>query len=319
LKDWGSRLRKRHPVPPGYGLIVIRAMRPHFFIFPIAAALAGATGGSDREPTRLALICVTAGLGWGVGQLLNDLWDKEADKVDAPHRPAARGLLPLRQTLLVAGSLGGLLVGSVVWLHPAGLALGVAAGLLIATYNQAKRFPLFGNLSYALVIATATLIGAASSNPSLSSQDLLSKSLPRMLLCGAWAAIYLQANYEKDRRGDALAGYRTLAHVLGVRKSALLRAVSSLCFLYVAWELSDVPVARLLVGFAVLMVVLSALTIASADTEESALHHYRWTIHGGALGMLGVGAGAISLPSVAGLGLFSILLTELAFVESNNP
>lgn len=309
----------KRSIPRGYAFIVLRAMRPHFFAFPVGAALAGAQIEGVTPNFRLFLVCAIASLGWGVGQLLNDLFDEEADKIDAPHRPAVQGLLPMKPTLIVCGAIGLLLVVTVAWIHPAGLALAAVAAILIATYNRAKRYPLLGNLSHALVMATATLIGAASLRPELNIYSILQRSTPTMLLCGTWAAIYLQANYEKDRRGDLAGGYRTLAHLLGVRGSAIFRIFASLVFYLLASETIGEAAPSALLLASVVAVTVSALGVAWVNTEEVALRQYRWAVHGGAVGMLSLGGDGLSTPVFLLLVTVSVLLTEFAFTQSNNP
>src|SRR5262245_41097302 len=62
------------------------ALRPHFFALSGIAALAGASAVSTVFGVRIAIAAVIAGLGWGVGQLVNDLLDRETDQINAPDR-----------------------------------------------------------------------------------------------------------------------------------------------------------------------------------------------------------------------------------------
>src|SRR3954453_7026670 len=81
---------------PVFAVEIILALRPHFFALSSIAALAGASAtffgpfrqldGPPQSRVRLVLASVIAGLGWGVGQLLNDLLDRESDAVNAPDR-----------------------------------------------------------------------------------------------------------------------------------------------------------------------------------------------------------------------------------------
>ena len=310
----------RRAVPRGYARILLMAARPHFFAFPMGAALAGAA--SQQPPlsaVRLSLALAGAALGWGVGQLLNDVFDREADAIDAPERPGVRGLLPTVPTLSVAVAVGLLVAAVVVMLHPRGWLLGLCAMVLIGTYNLFKRIPLLGNVSHGLVMSLACLIGAAAVAPQESLWALVVRARLPLALTFLWAGLYLAANYEKDRRGDAAAGYWTAAHVLGVRGSAVVRAGFALGIFAVAmmgysdwWTRSGLAVS-------VALVLLSSAQSWRGGDEAAALRGYRAAVHGGAFGMLSLGASAVSPLVLVGLLLFSGALTEAAFRRTDNP
>lgn len=307
-------------IPRGYARILVRAARPHFFAFPVGAALAGAASQPQAASAlRLSLALIAAGLGWGVGQLLNDVFDREADAVDAPDRPAVRGLLPTGPTLAVAAALGVLVASVVVMLHPQGWLMGLGAAALIGSYNLFKRFPLLGNVSHGLVMSLACLIGAAAVAPTKTLAELMSSAASSLALTFLWAGLYLAANYEKDRRGDAAAGYWTAAHVLGVRGSAFVRGgFALLIFAAVACALSDWWT-RGGVAVAVVLVLVSVVQTWRGGDEAAALRGYRAAVHGGALGMLSLGAGAVSPFIFVSLLLVSGALTEAAFRRTDNP
>ena len=97
--------------------------------------------------------------------------------------------------------------------------------------------------------------------------------------CAGVAALYLQANYEKDRIGDAQAGYRTLAHVLGVRGSDvwLVAGVSLMAVLFIAFayrpllfttfdeEVANATGIRTTLIDTLLMIVLAATVLATMN------------------------------------------------------
>jgi 4-hydroxybenzoate polyprenyltransferase len=284
--------------------------------------LAGAATAQHVEaPTHVALASVAAGLGWGVGQLINDLLDVEADRVDAPHRPAPRGLLPEGPTTAIAMVLGIAVAVITLGAHAAALWLVIAATLLLLAYQPAKAHPGLGNLAHGALIGTAAVIGRAAALPSVPLGTTLPAVLPAALSCAAVAALYLQANYEKDRIGDAQAGYRTLAHVLGVRGSAIARGLGSVAFAIAVLRLGIVrgPTAVALLSIALVASLGSALFAAVRGTEVASLAGYRWACHGTAAAML-----ALSAPLLGAFGSFAALivavtLTERAFSRAENP
>jgi 4-hydroxybenzoate polyprenyltransferase len=229
------------PAPLGYGKVLGGALRPHFFGLPAGAALAGGAAVGPSEVRRVAVAAALAGLGWGVGQLLNDLLDREADSIDAPDRPAVRGALPEGPTMLIAMLLGlGVAVGTTL-LHPSALWLALLASLLLLGYGYAKHWPLLGNLAHGALVATSTLIGAVAAAPGFPAEDVIPRAAPVAgLVCG-WAMVYLESNYEKDRRGDRAAGYVTLPQLVGLRWSAALRAAGALAVAGLAYRWGFLP------------------------------------------------------------------------------
>lgn len=294
-----------------------RALRPHFFFIPAGAALAGAAAdGSVDSPLRAGVVTFGAGLGWGVGQLLNDLLDVEADRVDAPHRATVRGLLPTGPTSSVALGLGLLVAGLMAVAAPSALVLLPAAVLLIWIYSNAKRFPAFGNLAHGALVAVAAGFGVLA-DPGAGGES--HGAAPMLAYTGSVAALYLQANYEKDRLGDRAAGYRTLAHVLGVRGSALLRVVASVGLFAIALgQVLPSTGARAVAALGVVAVLLGTIAPLRHDTESASLSGYPWSIHGAACLMFAPTVAVAPIAALIGLGL-AVLLTERARRLHENP
>jgi 4-hydroxybenzoate polyprenyltransferase len=300
---------------------VTSALRPHFFVFPAGAALVGASGAPYLvDGWRVVVAAVAAGLGWGVGQLLNDLLDIEADAIDAPHRPSVRGLLPLGPTAAVALGLAVLVTAATLVVHSYAAPLAALAAILLGLYAPAKRVPLLGNLAHAALVATAALIGRAAAMPDQSLLAIAESGLGDCSWAGAVAALYIEANYEKDRVGDARAGYRTLAHVLGVRQSALLRSIAALLLAILALRFGF---ARGVVGATLLVLGVSSTLGSTAvallrGNERAALAGYRFAIHATAALML-TPVARLSAPVALVLAVLSVLLVERAFQLSSNP
>jgi geranylgeranylglycerol-phosphate geranylgeranyltransferase len=297
------------------------AVRPHFFALPMLAALAGARTLSARSVVAV----VAAGLGWGVGQLLNDVLDRETDAVMANDRAIVSGRLPTGPTLIVAVLTGILLIGATVAIHRHAWALAALAAALLVVYNAAKRFALAGNVAHGALVAVAAAIGNAAGLPpgagggAFASE--LSRSWPMLVVVAAVAAFYLQSNYEKDRAGDGVAGYRTLAVVLGVRASALLRAAAITAIAVGADMLGlfNGALSRLAMLLALAAGLLSTVGPIAGGTDAAALGAYRLAVHASVLAMMSLGA--VALGPIGGMvaALFTVLLTEWAFRRSANP
>jgi geranylgeranylglycerol-phosphate geranylgeranyltransferase len=308
--------------PSEFARAVFQALRPQFFALPAGAALAGAASAAPAAASpRVLLAAVAAAAGWGVGQLLNDLIDRAADSIDAPDRPAVRGLLPDGPTVLVAATLGAAVAVCTVLVHPLGIVLAATATALLLSYDAAKPIPIAGNLVHGALIANAALIGGAAARPEDSLLVVIEKTWVLALLAGGWAAVYLQANYEKDRVGDAHAGQRTLAQVVGLRASATLRATAAIAIVIAAVRTHALShtFARAALWGAFGLLSISAIRVSLRPTEQTALAQYRYAVHAATLGMLALGSAALGTAATIVAMLVAVALTERAFRRSANP
>jgi 4-hydroxybenzoate polyprenyltransferase len=165
------------------------------------------------------------------------------------------------------------------------------------------------------LIATAAAIGRIAATPATGLAEAVASSVWACLLPGAWAAAYLQSNYEKDRLGDVRAACRTLAHWLGLRASAALRLLAVCVVGWLAWREGLVAglVALAAMAAAVLMISLSAAWVMRDPNEAVALQGYRFAVHGAVIGMLAMGSGVLGGSGTLAAVAVSALLTERAF------
>jgi len=297
------------------------ALRPHFFALSGIAALAGSAAVTSTLTPRIALGAFIAGLGWGVGQLVNDLLDRETDVVNAPDRAIVARRLPAGPALACAAVLGIGLAVATAFVHPRAWVLALAAAVLILSYNTAKSRPLLGNIALAWLMSIAAAIGAlAALAPDASWSDArrLTSTLP---LVGAIAAWYLQSNYEKDRRGDRAAGYRTLAVLLSVRQSAIARALSLAAIAFASHATAALPTltSRVTMLLALTVGLASTLPPIRQNSDEASLRSYAASVAASILAMLSLSSPLLSPPGTALLLLLSQALVSAAFRRSPNP
>jgi 4-hydroxybenzoate polyprenyltransferase len=317
------------------------AMRPHFFALPSLAALAGAASYVElsRSPSRFdealgflvtAPVAVICGLGWGVGQIINDLMDRETDRVNAPDRSISAGRLPAGPALLFAIALGVALSMSIFFAYRRAGYLVPIAALLMVVYNAAKKWPLAGNVAHGALMAVAAAIGVSSaiareggpeSIPSVRFFDELVVFYPMLVVVGLIAAWYLQSNYEKDRPGDRSAGYLTLAVVMPVRASAALRAVTIVTIAFVARAYGLLPDAVSLVTMVagVIVGLISTVGPILANTDAAALRAYRFAVVSSILCMLSLSASQLGRWGTTAILLVALVLVRAAFRRSENP
>jgi geranylgeranylglycerol-phosphate geranylgeranyltransferase len=300
------------------------AVRPHFFALPMLAAAAGVA----RDPVisvRSAIAVGIAGIGWGVGQLLNDLLDCETDAIMAKDRAIVSGRLPAGPALAVAAAGGVVLMCATLAIHPDGWALAGAAALLLVIYNAAKRRPLAGNAAHGALMAVAAAIGNAAVVPvgtrGWGLVSALARSWPTFVMVASVAAFYLQSNYEKDRAGDSVAGYRTLAVVAGVRASAIVRAAGIVAIALGACALGFLSdyVSRAAMSMALVLGVFSTLGPIVRGTDVAALGAYRPAVHASVLAIMALGSAALGVWGTVAAGLLSAWFTERAFARTVNP
>jgi geranylgeranylglycerol-phosphate geranylgeranyltransferase len=322
-KRWlGAVVRGREPLvgmPLGRFIAVLtEAVRLHFFAFGAGAALAGAAAVSSSAVSwRVALAAFVAGAGWGVGQLINDVLDRDTDAVNAPGRPIADGRLPVGPTLAVSLASGLGLVAAMLAIHPAAWVLAPAAVVLLVGYNAAKGLPLVGNVAHGAIASVAGAMGVLGALPAEagSLSDALEALASAWPMLGAILAIdawFLLSNYEKDRVGDRAAGYRTLPLLIGIRACALLRALQAVALAAsVVWP-GAVPTlpGKVALSIAAALGLISTLPPLLSGTEEAALRGYRLAVPASFIAMLGLAA-----PLLGTVGLVFATLASLAVVE----
>jgi geranylgeranylglycerol-phosphate geranylgeranyltransferase len=331
-RQWLRGVVRGAPVLTGVGGVrfvgwLLEAMRPHYFAFGAGAALAGAAAvPGPVDAGRVALAAWVSGMGWGVGQLFNDLLDRDTDAINAPGRPLADGRLPAGPVLGAALLLGLLLLAALPAIHPAAWILGLAAGGLLVGYNQAKGVPVLGNLIYGAINALSGGFGVLAQLPrpeaSLAQAfTALARAMPLLGLLLALNAWFLLANYEKDRLGDRAAGYRTLPLLLGVRASAALRAVALPALaLGVLWlGAAPEPPGQVTLAVAAGLGGLSVLPSLWKGTDEAALRGYRLAMPATLLAMLGLAAPLLGGGGLALAALASTALIEATFRRTPHP
>jgi 4-hydroxybenzoate polyprenyltransferase len=299
--------------------LIIEAVRLHYFAFGAGAALAGSAAvPSTSGSVRVALAAFVAGGGWGVGQLINDLLDRDTDAVNAPGRPLADGRLPAGPTIAVALLSGLVLIAALLAVHPAAWMLAPAAVVLLVGYNKAKGLPLLGNLVHGGIAAVAGGMGVLGAlpkgaDPSLEALEALSGALPMLAAILTIDAWFILANYEKDRIGDRAAGYRTLPLLIGVRASALIRAavVLALAAGVAGFHLAPSWPGKVALSMAAGLGLLSVIPSLRSGTDEAALRGYRLAVHASFIAMLGLAA-----PLLGGIGLLLTTLGSLALMEA---
>ncbi|HEY2620879.1 MAG TPA: 4-hydroxybenzoate octaprenyltransferase [Acetobacteraceae bacterium] len=178
------------------------------------------SGPAARDAVRLiVLFAIGALVMRAAGCVVNDLWDRDIDRMVArtAARPLASGMLRPRQALVFL--VGLLLVGLVILLQLNALAqmLGAASLLLVALYPLAKRVTWWPQLMMGVTFGFGAPLGYAAGAGRLDA---------------AWAALYGAAILwdlgfdtiyaHQDREDDALVGVKSTARLFGERTAPFL-------------------------------------------------------------------------------------------------
>ena len=181
--------------------------------------LAGA--GLARSAWLIALFALGSVVMRAAGCVVNDLWDRDIDRLVArtAARPLASGALRPRQALVFLAAL--LAVGLAILLQLNGLARALGAGslLLVGLYPLAKRVTWWPQLVMGFTFGFGAPLGYAAAAGRID---------------GAWAALYGAAILwdlgfdtiyaHQDREDDALAGVKSTARLFGARTRPFLAA-----------------------------------------------------------------------------------------------
>lgn len=211
-------------------------------IRPANAVVSGITAiiayliASGTTPLSAFLLFFIVTVICGAGNVLNDYFDLEIDRINRPDRPIPSGAISAKNAAIWAGVLFAL--GILASLATNLWCLVIAAFntlLLIAYAAKLKRMPLFGNLSVAYLSGSVFLFGGVLVGP-----ESFTVTLPLFAITffGTLAREILKA--AEDIEGDAAGGAKTLPMILGVQKSGYLAIILILC----AIAASILPYAR---------------------------------------------------------------------------
>ena len=209
----------------------------------------------------LALAAVSAFLITGAGNAVNDYYDREADKSNAPERPIPSGDVSANGAAYAAAALFCAGVVLSIFINWACLALAAFNSLALFFYARNLKSSVFtGNVTVSYLTASTFIYGA------------LVLGSPAATIFLALLAFLANVGREiigdvEDIEGDKKAGMKTLAIRFGAKRSwALGRA-----YITGAVLLSPVPYLTGMLGAYYLILVLAAdaLFVASIATNDA--------------------------------------------------
>jgi geranylgeranylglycerol-phosphate geranylgeranyltransferase len=216
--------------------------------------------------------------------ILNDYFDYEVDKVNAPERPLPAGLVTKRDVVILSVVVALLGMACSALISGTALAVTVVVWILGVAYNwRLKRTGLPGNLVVAVSVGMIFIFGG------------IVVGHPRDLVVWWFGALAMLIDLGEeiaadamDVEGDRLGGSRSLAVVFGPR--AALRASAGIFFTVVVLSVLPFPLRWLdpvyLVPMALMDVAILYPTIRLLGTRPDRPRRFIQWIYRGALGAL---------------------------------
>ncbi len=200
-------------------------------IRPMNAGVSGVTAGiayfiaGGTQPLFSVLLFFIVLVICGAGNVLNDYFDLEIDKVNRPERPIPSGKVSPKGAVVWAALLfaAGIIAACFTNVWCLAIAL-INVVILIIYAAKFKGIPFLGNLSVAYLSGSIFLFGGFLVGPE---SFLVMLPLFAITFFGTLARELLKD--AEDIEGDRLGGARTLPMQLGVRRTAFLAVIFVLC------------------------------------------------------------------------------------------
>jgi 4-hydroxybenzoate polyprenyltransferase len=260
-------------------------MRPYLlFVSGIAGATGMVmTGTIDKPSWHLLLVFLPFFQGYGFGQALTDCFQTDTDKLSAPYRPLSKGLISIKQTLIV--SIVGLGLCALIFFFMSYisflLALLTVFGLATYTYFK-KNYWFIGPFYNAWIVALLPVMGYFA----ISSSGFwgFPRSLyPFILITFLSYSNFVLIGYLKDIEADRETGYKTFPVLFGWQKTLWIGNVIWAITLILFWAIEGKNFPEISAGilFTLIVVIGQFKGHVSKTTEpESATFSIVSTLRG---------------------------------------
>lgn len=222
----------------------------------------------------------------GSAIVLNDYFDLEVDKVNAPHRPLPSGIVSPAEALLLTGAATVIGLAASFWIGPLTFMFGLVAWLIGFLYNwKFKEKGLLGNLMVAASVAGTFLLGGVA----------VGEPWNPIVWCFALIGFFIDLGEEiagdaMDMEGDKKRDSRSIAILKG-RRFAL--GLSSLFFgLVILLSLIPALFGWLGVSYLVMIAIMDVLIVfftvrlLKSQTSAEGVRAMRGIYIGATVGML---------------------------------
>lgn len=227
----------------------LEILRPSVLALAAIAVLTGSLVAGYWQPVPMVMAALVAMLIAGGGNVINDIFDYEIDKVNRPKRPLPSGRMPVKNAKIYTVALLVLsIVLALLFLNIWQVALALFNILVAFVYSwRLKKAPLVGNFCPSWLAASGFLFGALFTG--------IGATVVLLFMMAFFANTGRElAKAIEDVPGDRKAGYRTLPIVFGKNFAAGIAIV----FVLFAVLLSPLPWALGLLSTKYLYVVFVA-------------------------------------------------------------
>lgn len=204
-----------------------KSMRWYYSFVSLSAGILGITftQNSASISKKIATLSVLF-FGWGMNQIINDFSGQKEDAINAPNRPLVSGELekPFAFKLTFILAFAGLIVS--YFLNNWALLFGVLFFLINIAYEKTKKFPLFGNIVFGLLIANCVYYASSCVSGKNAVETAQNPNLFIIWLI-VWSLNFVLCFFAdfKDYDGDKKTGEKTLVVILGPQKAKLVGPV----------------------------------------------------------------------------------------------
>jgi geranylgeranylglycerol-phosphate geranylgeranyltransferase len=120
---------------------------------------------SDYSINKILLAALAAALTAASGNIINDIYDHESDKINHPERPLANGTITIQNAWIEYFILALLAVAASSFINQTALAIVILTSFLLYLYSaRLKKIPLLGNITIAYLTGLAFIFGGISVN-----------------------------------------------------------------------------------------------------------------------------------------------------------
>jgi geranylgeranylglycerol-phosphate geranylgeranyltransferase len=271
----------------------VSLMRPMNAIVSFLAILSVGVMATGEIHTDMAmLLAAVAGMLIGsAGNIINDVFDIEIDRVNKPHRAIAAGLVSRKGGIAWAAVCG--LAGIVLSVPLGSGALLIATGSIVILYCYSaglKRVPLLGNVLVGMITGLAFIYGGYAAGVPLAG------IVPAAFACLMNVGREILKDIE-DMPGDRASDHRTFPLIAGERSALGLTSIVLLGVLVASllpWTLQRYTSWYLPLAIIVDVLILLSLVIVWHRPERSTVRHASALLKWGMLaGILAFTAGSI--------------------------
>jgi geranylgeranylglycerol-phosphate geranylgeranyltransferase len=204
-------------------LAAIEISRPHNMLAAGLCVAAGCHVAGGELGTAAIAAAALAALATGAGNVINDYFDLEIDRVNKPRRPLPSNRISKRGALVTYVFLSiAVLAGALLFVPRQVTALVLVWQVALFGYAVgAQRVFVAGNLLVAVITSSAFVAGGLAAGNARA-------ALVPFLIAFFFVLCRELVKGAEDIRGDAGAGVRTLALVLGVERTVVVASVMML-------------------------------------------------------------------------------------------